>query len=409
MRLSEGQQTITRLFSIIIPTRQRVDKLQGLFDSFLAMTHDLSRIEIILVIDDDDESSAAFECPGIHTERVVVKAGLKMGELNMAGYKRSAGQFVMLLNDDVIVRTKDWDEKVLSVFKSFPDGVALVHVNDKIFQEKLCTFPFVSRAFCEEAGGICPPDYVRYRIDDHIYNVFNLLSVLGKTRIIYLPDVIFEHTNTIITASGRAEYRPNEAVHAVDTKQFDELLPARKELAIRLAALIDQHLSGELSILRRKLLEPVTDSVSLRIPEHMRVSSDHFQLTSENTRVTIGVVSANLRNEHATICIDRVKQFTKNFDLIILDNNRGPNFNHSQEMNRILSICKTDYLLLMDDDVFVEPGWLDGILRCMNPTVGVVTPLHKDAHGNLSYAGIVMRPDYSGHHTHCLVAPGQPV
>lgn len=409
MNLVAQPQTTTRLLSIIVPTRQREDKLRSLFDSFLAMTHDLSRIEIILVIDDDDESSAAFECPGIHMERVVVRAGLKMGELNMAGYKRSAGQFVMLLNDDVIVRTKDWDEKVLSVFKSFPDGITLVHVNDKIFQEKLCTFPFVSRAFCEEAGGICPLDYVRYRIDDHIYNVFNLLSVLGKTRIIYLPDVIFEHTNTIITASGQAEYKPNEAIHDVDTKRFDELLPARKELAIRLAALIDQHLSGELSILRRKLLEPVTDSVALRIPEHMRVSSDHFQLTSENTRVTIGIVSANLRNEHAAICIDRVKQYTKNFDLIILDNNRGPNFNHSREMNRILSICKTDYLLLMDDDVFAEPGWLDGMLRCMNPAVGVVTPMHKDSHGNLSYAGIVMRPDYTGHHTHCVAPPEEPV
>jgi len=408
MRLSERQQTTTRLFSIIIPTRQRVDKLQSLFDSFLAMTHDISRIEIILVIDDDDESSAAFECPSIHTERVIVRAGLKMGELNMAGYKRSSGQFIMLLNDDVVVRTRNWDEKVLSVFKSFPDEIVLVHVNDKIFQEKLCTFPFVSRTFCEQAGGICPPDYVRYRIDDHIYNVFNLLSLLGKTRIIYLPDVMFEHANTIISASGQVEYKPNEAIHAVDTKQFDELLPARKELAVRLAGLIDQHLSGGVPGLRGKLLEPVTDSVSLRRPEHMRVASDHSQLTSENTRVTIGIVSANLRNDHATICIDRVKQYTKNYDLIVLDNNGGPNFNHSREMNRILSICKTDYLLLMDDDVFAEPGWIDGMLRCMNPTVGVVTPLHKDKYGNLSYAGIVMRPDYTGHHTHCMAAPEAP-
>lgn len=409
MKAAEWPQTSKRLFSIIIPTRQRVDKLQGLFNSFLAMTHDLSRIEIILVIDDDDLSSAAFECPGIHMERVVVRAGLKMGELNMAGYKRSSGQFIMLLNDDVVVRTRNWDEKVLSVFKSFPDEIVLVHVNDKIFQEKLCTFPFVSRTFCEQAGGICPADYVRYRIDDHIYNVFNLLSLLGKTRIVYLPDVMFEHTNTIISASGQVEYKPDEAIHAVDTKQFDELLPARKELAVRLAGLIDLHLSRDVPSLRTKLLEPLTDSVSLRRPEHMQIVSDHSQLTSENTRVTIGIVSANLRNEHASICIDRVKQYTKNFDLVILDNNGGAKFNHSREMNRILSICKTEYLLLMDDDVFAEPGWIDGMLRCMNPTVGVVTPLHKDKHGNLSYAGIIMRPDYTGHHTHCMAAPEEPV
>ncbi|MBX3328790.1 MAG: glycosyltransferase [Nitrospira sp.] len=409
MNLREQPRATKPLFSIIVPTRQREEKLRCLFDSFLAMTHDLSRIEIVLVVDDDDEKSVAFEYPHIPIERVVVGVGLKMGELNMAGYKRSSGRFIMLLNDDVVIRTKDWDEKVLSVFKGFPDEIALVHVNDKIFQEKLCTFPFVSRTFCEQAGGICPPDYVRYRIDDHIYNVFNLLSVLGKTRIVYLPDVIFEHTNVVTTAAGEVEYKPNEAIHAIDTKRFDELLPARKELAVRLAGLIDQHLSKEVPSLRTKQLGAVSDSVSLRLPEYVRISSDHLLLTSENTRVTIGIVSANLRNEHAVICIDRVKQYTKNFDLIILDNNGGPNFNHSHEMNRILSICKTDYLLLMDDDVFAEPGWLDGMLRCMNPAVGVITPMHKDKHGNLSYAGVVMRPDYTGHHTHCLVAPELPV
>ncbi len=409
MNLVAQLQANTRLFSIIVPTRQREAKLRSLLESFLAMTQDLSRIEIILVVDDDDEGSANLECPGIHIERVIVKAGLTMGELNMAGYRRSTGRYIMLLNDDVIVRTRNWDEKVLSVFLSFPDEIVLVHVNDKIFQEKLCTFPFVSRTFCEVAAGICPPDYVRYRIDDHIYNVFNLLSVLGKTRIVYLPDVLFEHTNTTMTAYGKVEYRPNETIHAADTKRFDELLPARKDLAVRLAGLIDQHQSREIPSLRAQLLEPLIDSVSLRRPEHMRFESDSSQLTSENTRVTIGVVSANLRSEHATICIDRVKQYTKNYDLIILDNNGGPNFNHSREMNRILSICKTDYLLLMDDDVFAEPGWVDGMLRCMNPRVGVVTPLHKDKHGNLSYAGIVMRPDYTGHHTHYVAAPEVPV
>lgn len=409
MSLRDRPQPTKRLFSLIVPTRQREDKLKCLFESLIEMTRDLSRIEIVLVVDDDDSESSAFEYPSIHIEKVVVRAGLNMGELNMAGYKRSSGQFIMLLNDDVIVRTKDWDERVLAVFKSIPDEIVLVHVNDKIFQEKLCTFPFVSRTFCEQAGGICPTDYVRYRIDDHIYNVFNLLSVLGKTRIIYLPDVIFEHTNAITTASGQIEYKPDEAIHAVDTKRFDELLPDRKELAVQLAGFIDQYLSKENSSLRRQQLEPVTDSVALRTPEHMRISSDELQLTSENTRVTIGIASADLRSEHARVCIDRIKQYTSNYDLVILDNNEGPNFNHSQEMNRILSICKTDYLLLMDDDVFAEPGWLDGMLRCMGLTVGAVTPMHKDKHGNLSYAGIVMRPDYTGHHTHCLAAPEQPV
>lgn len=408
MEPSERSEGTTALFSIVVPTRRREDKLRCLLGSFLAMTDNISRLEVILVVDDDDEGSLAFEYPGIQLQRVVVKPGLNMGELNMAGYERSSGQYVMLLNDDVIVRTRGWDTKVLEAFKSFSDEIVLVHVNDKIFEDKLCTFPFLSKTYCELAGGICHSAYIRYRIDDHIYNVFNLLSVLGRNRILYLPDVIFEHTNYVVTAAGQVEYMPNPLIHEKDTKTFDGLLPQRKELAVQLSSRIDHHYLQQVPLLRRNVLRHVTDSVSLRRPEFIRTSSPTVCLQTANTRVTIGIVSADLKSDHARACIDAVKRYTRNYDLIVLDNNGGPNFNHPREMNRILSICKTDYLVLMDDDVFVEPGWLDGMLRSVTPRVGVVTPLHKNAQGSLSYAGIVMRRDYSGHHTHSFAVPQVP-
>jgi hypothetical protein len=58
--------------------------------------------------------------------------------------------------------------------------------------------------------------------------------------------------------------------------------------------------------------------------------------------------------------------------------------------------------VLMDDDVFVQEGWLEGMMRAMTPEVGVVTPLHTNARGEFSYAGVVMSPDESGHHTHVM-------
>ena len=45
--------------------------------------------------------------------------------------------------------------------------------------------------------------------------------------------------------------------------------------------------------------------------------------------VTIGVVSADMRSVHAKTCIEKIKQHTSNFDLVVLDNNFGPGFNHS--------------------------------------------------------------------------------
>ena len=128
-------------------------------------------------------------------KQVVVEPELPMGTLNMRGYEAASGDCLMLMNDDVVVRTQGWDERVLTAFNGFPDEVVLVHLNDGTFKERLCVFPFVTRAYAELAGGICPADYVRYRIDDHIYNVFNLLAHLNERRILYLPDVVFEHRN----------------------------------------------------------------------------------------------------------------------------------------------------------------------------------------------------------------------
>ena len=191
------------IFSFLIPTRGRPKSLLRLLDSFKEKTDNLQSMEIILVIDEDDHEMTDFIFNDIPLKRVMVKSGMNMGALNMAGYNASSGKYIMLLNDDVVVQTDRWDKKILYCFNSFSDGVVLIHVNDLIFKEKLCTFPFVSRVFCDIVGGICPTEYRRHRIDDHIYNIFNLLGVLGEKRIVYLPDVIFEHYHYVINKKGK--------------------------------------------------------------------------------------------------------------------------------------------------------------------------------------------------------------
>lgn len=372
-------------------------------ESIQVTTSSLELLEVVLVTDADDRSYDGFVPPDdLSVQRVEVPPGLSMGELNRRGYEASSGDYVMLLNDDVVLRTPGWDGEVRSCLRSISDGIVLLHVNDHLFEHRLCTFPLLSRTFCELAGGICPAGYRRYRIDDHIYNVFNLLSVLGRNRLIYLPDVVFEHRNFIRGADGAIEYQPDEAVHTLDTALFDELLPARKELAVKIAEHIDawrlQNTGGQ----RAALLEPISDSVSLRKPEFVRFRGRGRRPSSETTRVSIGVVSADIRSPHAQACLAALKCHTKNYDLLILDNNYGPGFNHAREMNRLIKTCHTEFLVLLDDDVIVEAGWLDGLLRCVTPEVGVVTPLHKTADGVLSYAGVVMAPDYSGNHSHAF-------
>ncbi|AWM36544.1 Glycosyl transferase family 2 [Gemmata obscuriglobus] len=254
-----------RCLSLIVPTRGRPAKLRRMLDSVAATAYHPERLEVVLVIDADDPASAVTH-PRLKVRHVVVPPGRTMGALNSAGYEASTGDYVMLLNDDVTARTPGWDALVFGCLRRFPDPFALVHVNDTLMRDNLCVFPLVSRAFCELAGGICPPCYHRYRIDDHIEDAFNLLAVLGERRIVYLPDVIFEHDNAVQHPEAGVVYMSDPAVLALDAPLFDALLPERKELALRLRAVIEGWTNSTAEGEWRATLAAVGHSFDVRTP-----------------------------------------------------------------------------------------------------------------------------------------------
>lgn len=399
----------TPALSIIVPTRGRPQQLRAFLDSLRDTAARIDDVEVVLVLDDDDAETLSFSYQEISLQKVVVPRGLTMGALNMRGYEASSGAHVMLCNDDVIVRTSGWDTRLREVFSSYPDGVVLAHVNDGTFKDGLCIFPCVSRAFAELAGGICHEGYRRYRIDDHIYNVFNLLAILGEQRIQYLPDVLFEHHNYAASVAGQRVYVPDPKLHAEDTELYLATFPARKDLAATLKERIRARRGAMDGELYRTILERPLDPLRMRDPGHVRVAAGSRPLDCDSTRLTVGVVTADLRSSHARRCLADLKRHTRNFDLVLLDNSRSGDFNHAREMNRLIRVARTDFLVLMDDDVFVEPGWADALLACVNARVGVVTPVHYDAYGRFNYAGIVMHGDRTGGHRHDLERPAAPI
>lgn len=249
--------------SLIVPTRGRPWQLRRFLDSLVGTTSRPDRVEVVLVVDEDDPGSLTVARSGLTVRRAVGPRGRTMGDLNADGYAASAGEFVMLLNDDVIARTRGWDVRVLAAARRFPDPFSLIHVNDTLFRDHLCTFPLVSRAFCELAGGICPRDYRRYRIDDHVEDVFNLLAAAGVRRTVYLPDVVFEHRNTVEHPTAGRVYEADPAVLAADAKTCDAYFPARKELALTLLERIGGDV-GAASELFASLIDP--DLFGLRAP-----------------------------------------------------------------------------------------------------------------------------------------------
>ncbi len=246
--------------SLIVPTRGRPQQLRTMLESVLATARYPERLEVILVVDDDEPGNPKISIPGLNIKTAVGPAGRTMGALNSDGYRASRGDYIMLLNDDVIVRTRGWDRIVYRCFRRFPDRIALVHVNDLLMRDYLCTFPILSRAYCELMGGICPTVYERYRIDDHIEDAFNMLAHLGVRRSIYLPDVIFEHCNAINHPTAGAVYESDPTILARDAPRFETLLPMRKEQAIKAI----ERIEGCPNELHREKLAAITDSFALR-------------------------------------------------------------------------------------------------------------------------------------------------
>ncbi len=404
-------------FSFLMPTRNRPDLVKRFFQSLADTTAFPEFIEVVLAADEDDPVSQAITEDRFQLTHVVTPKGANMGELNRACYQASKGRYVCLINDDVVVRTRAWDRAVYNVFSRFDDDVALIHTNDLMFEEKLCTFPILSRTACDEIG-VCPPGYRRYRIDDHIYDTYNMLAHTGYKRIIYLPDVIFEHDNYAhqgsqgsghVGGNDKRVYVPKQDIINLDAVDFDEAFATRKSDALKLAHIIEARKTTLAEERAKATLATVRDSHSYRRPEFVQRlgPAELAGRAPAASRVTVGVVTSGIEKPHAKKCLERIKEHTSDYDLVILDNNNGKGFNHPREMNRILSVTRTDYLVLMDDDVFVEKGWLEGLKKgfAEDKDAGVVVPLHKDKDGLLSYAGVYFMGNEYGMHAHLTQAP----
>jgi len=405
------------LFSFLIPTRNRISEVNRFLRSVVDTTQRLEEIEVVFCVDEDDRGSHDINFEPVSIKTVIAPPGDNMGELNRRCFFASSGRFIMLMNDDVVLRTKNWDREIYSAFASFGDDVGLVHTNDLLFREKLCTFPILSRQACLEIG-VCRPEYRRYRIDDHIYDTYNLLAYLGHRRIVYLPDVIFEHLNHQVTSDKSAEkfesedgkiYVPNQEVLESDARIFDSLIESRKQDALKLAALINcvQHEKKTNEFTHR--LKTVQDPFSYRQRDFVRVLPlSSVPEPAQNASITVAVVTSDIYKPHAQKCLSLLKKYTFRFDLIILDNNGSKDFNHPREMNKALRVAKTDFLVLMDDDVLVEEGWLDGLLKSLDSETAVVSPMHKDKSGNISHTGVYLMGDEWGTHAHLVDVPHEP-
>ena len=183
--------------SIICPTRSRPDKLLNMMKSVLNCASSPESIEFVLYVDNDDTSDY---------EKLKKKAITIIGErtdmstMFSSCIPKASGKTIILCNDDVLFRTKKWDDIIYENLKLYPDNIFLLHPNDLNKGANLCTFPIFSKELFLKFPGMLPMNLTS--TDLHIHDIFLQLKGLGIDRIKYLDNVIFEHLHYTLGKSS---------------------------------------------------------------------------------------------------------------------------------------------------------------------------------------------------------------
>ena len=128
--------------SILLPTRGRPELAERFLRSVVEMSADLSHIEVVLYVDEDDTASHGIQCEELTINRIIGPR-LPMGGLNTACLERSTGDIIVPLNDDMVIRTPDWDRRIIEIHEKFSDGVYLAYPNDLHTGEMLSSTPIL--------------------------------------------------------------------------------------------------------------------------------------------------------------------------------------------------------------------------------------------------------------------------
>ncbi|WP_374340853.1 hypothetical protein [Methyloversatilis sp.] len=245
------QMSPKKVISLLLPTRGRPKLAERFFESVLAESAHPEAVEIILYVDDDDSGSHHLDHPALKIHRIIGPR-LNMGEYNSRCLKEASGDIVVLVNDDMMIRTRGWDDMLRALDSSYADGIYLAYGNDLFKGGKLCTFPILSRRSCEVLGDPYPSAYRGAFIDYHLFDVFQRLRQMGHDRIRYLEDVVFEHLHF---RAGKAEMDATytQRDRFGDDPVFVELTELRAIASARLKSAINGVMPAPLHDRSRKL------------------------------------------------------------------------------------------------------------------------------------------------------------
>lgn len=194
--------------SICFPTRNRPDNLRRIHKSLQETSTVMP--EIAVYVDDDDSTSV----PVAQELGFVYEQGPRFSHLSRCFNKAAelaSGDILMFGGDDLVFRTKGWDDQVLAEFNKYDDRIVFVHCRDDYREDDLGCHGFLHRNWIEATGYFVPPYFETWYIDNWITDVS---KAIGRRS--YLQSLLIEHMHF---TCGKAEM---DATYGDQEKHYNQ-------------------------------------------------------------------------------------------------------------------------------------------------------------------------------------------
>jgi len=147
--------------SLLLPTRERSEKYKRMLSTLIDTCNDLDRIELLILLDSDDKELNIYK--EIINQNVAKGIDIKIFVNNLDTHakrnnylaKKSNGKILFPINDDIIFKSKNWDNYIDTEFskvKNTPYSLWLDH--GQKYKYLHCDFPIVNRIWYEKLGYI---------------------------------------------------------------------------------------------------------------------------------------------------------------------------------------------------------------------------------------------------------------
>lgn len=238
------------LYSLILPTRGPLAKLDAMIASLVATTADPSMVEVVAYIDLDDLHKAARRSiiAGWPGATALIADPKPMGEMTAACIAHARGEYIWLVNDDLVHETNNWDVKVATARAALGayGAECCLFPDDSILGPMMPCFPMFPRQDALATDFFGCRGFERYGIDAVIAELYG--NVLR--RLCYVPEWIVRHENlhqpgpeTVDLANpinwcafdhGGRTYFADPAAHHRDGVRLKDVMPAVPAMAYKI-------------------------------------------------------------------------------------------------------------------------------------------------------------------------------